>query len=208
MEIKKLSLGMMGTNCYIVWDEDDNAVIIDPGFIDSRLKTIIEGKSLKVHYILLTHGHFDHIGAVENLKKETGAKVLIHEEDRDCLIDPNRNLSILAGFDLSVEEADGYLVDGQILQVGNLEFKVLHTPGHSKGGICLFMGEHLFSGDTLFNTSIGRTDFHDGDFKELITAIREKLLILPDVTLVYPGHGENTTIGYEKRHNPYLQGIS
>ncbi len=204
MEIKKLSLGVMGTNCYLVWDEDRNGVVIDPGFTDSRIKAIIDEHELTIHYILLTHGHFDHIGAIEKLKKETGAKVLIHENDKACLTDPKRNLSYMAGFDLSGEEADGFLVDGQTLQVGELEFKIIHTPGHSKGGVCLLAGKHLFSGDTLFNTSIGRTDFPDSDINELLAAIRNKLFILADDTLVYPGHGENTTIGYEKRYNPYL----
>lgn len=205
MEIKKLSLGVMGTNCYIVWDENKNGIIIDPGFTDSRVNTIIKEQSLNIHYILLTHGHFDHIGAVEKLKQETGAKVLIHENDKECLTDPRRNLSFLAGLDLQGQPADAYLVNGQILQVGTLEFKIIHTPGHSKGGICLLANKNLFSGDTLFNTSIGRTDFADSDINELLTAIREKLFILPDDTIVYPGHGENTTIGYEKKHNPYLQ---
>ncbi len=194
----------MGTNCYIVWDENKNGVIIDPGFIDSRIKTIIDENDLIIHYILLTHGHFDHIGAVEKLKKETGAQVLIHENDKACLTDPKRNLSYLAGLDLSGQEADGFLVDEEILQVGNLSFKIIHTPGHSKGGVCFLINKHLFSGDTLFNSSIGRTDFFDSDMNELIAAIRHKLFVLPDDILVYPGHGENTMIGYEKKHNPYL----
>lgn len=205
MKIKKVSLGVMGTNCYIVWDENRNGVVIDPGFTDSRLKAIIEKNDLMIHYILLTHGHFDHIGAVEKLKKETGAKVLIHEKDKACLTDPKRNLSYLAGLEIRGEEADGFLIDKDVLQVGDLKFEIIHTPGHSKGGVCLLADNHLFSGDTLFNTSIGRTDFFDSDRKELLKVIRDRLLILPDATLVYPGHGENTTIGYEKKHNPYLK---
>lgn len=204
MEIKKLSLGTMGTNCYLIWDNDKNGVIIDPGFTDARINTIINENALTIHYILLTHGHFDHLGGVQKIKNETGAKVLIHENDQDCLTDPKRNLSLMAKIELRLDPADGYLVEGQNLQVGNLEFEILHTPGHSKGGICLLTGKHLFSGDTLFNRSVGRADFPDGDMNELLTSIREKLFILPDDTLVYPGHGENTSIGYERKHNPHL----
>ncbi|WKY43006.1 MBL fold metallo-hydrolase [Eubacteriaceae bacterium ES2] len=206
MEIEKLSLGSMGTNCYIVWDEQKNGVIIDPGFMDSRVEALINSKDLKIAYILLTHGHFDHLGAVENLRQLTGARVLIHRSDSDCLTNAQRNLSYLGGMNLECQKADGYLDEDKSLKVGDLEFKIIHTPGHSKGGVSLLIENHLFSGDTLFNTSIGRTDFMDGDLNELLTNIREKLFVLTDDTIVYPGHGENTTIGYEKLHNPFLQG--
>lgn len=206
MEIEKLSLGSMGTNCYLVWDDQKNGVIIDPGFMDSRVEAFINKKQLKIKYILLTHGHFDHLGAVEYLRNLTGAEVLIHKSDSDCLTNAQRNLSYLGGMSLECQKADGSLEEGKELIVGDLVFRVIHTPGHSKGGVSLLIGSHLFSGDTLFNTSIGRTDFMDGDLNVLLTNIREKLLILPGDTIVYPGHGENTTIAYEKLHNPFLQG--
>ncbi|WP_414732175.1 MBL fold metallo-hydrolase [Acetobacterium carbinolicum] len=207
MKVIKKSLGQMGTNCYVVWDEKTlEAVVIDPGFEDQRISDIINENKLKVNYILLTHGHFDHLGGVNQIKKLTGAKVLIHENDADCLIDPRRNLSVLAGMSMILEPADGFLNENETITLGNIAFRVIHTPGHSKGGICLLAEDQLFAGDTLFNTSIGRTDFADGDLNELLNGIKSKLFVLDDATTVLPGHGENTTIGYEKTNNPFLKG--
>ncbi len=207
MEVIKKSLGQMGTNCYVVWDEiTREAAVIDPGFEDQRISDIIAENKLTVKYILLTHGHFDHLGGVNQIKQLTGAKVLIHENDADCLLDPRRNLSVLAGLSIVLEPADGYLKENENICLGAIAIRVIHTPGHSKGGICLLAEDQLFAGDTLFNTSIGRTDFADGDLNELLNGIESKLFILNDTTAVYPGHGENTTIGYEKMNNPFLKG--
>ena len=207
MEVIKKSLGQMGTNCYVIWDETTlEAAVIDPGFEDPRINDIINDNKLKVEYILLTHGHFDHLGGVNPIKQLTGAKVLIHENDADCLLDPRRNLSVLAGMSMVLEPADGFLKENDIITLGTTKMRVIHTPGHSKGGVCLLVEDQLFAGDTLFNTSIGRTDFADGDLNELLTMIETKLFILSDSTIVLPGHGENTTIGYEKMNNPFLKG--
>lgn len=207
MEIRKLSLGQMGTNCYVLWDENSlEAAVIDPGFEDSRVLEIINQNKLNVKYILLTHGHFDHLGGVNQVKSATGAKVLIHTDDADCLTEPKRNLSVLAGMELELEPADGLLSEGEVINLGKLNIRVIHTPGHSKGGVCFLVGDTLIAGDTLFNTSIGRTDFADGDLSELLGNIVSKIFVLEDDTKVLPGHGENTTIGYEKKHNPFLQG--
>lgn len=207
MEIIKKSLGQMGTNCYLIWDEKTlEAAVIDPGFEDPQIGAIINENKLNVKYILLTHGHFDHLGGVDQIKQLTGAKVLIHENDADCLLDPRRNLSVLAGMSMVLEPADGFLKENETIALGTVSIRVIHTPGHSKGGVCLLAEEHLFAGDTLFNTSIGRTDFADGDLKELLNGIETKLFILDDATIVLPGHGENTTIGYEKLSNPFLKG--
>jgi glyoxylase-like metal-dependent hydrolase (beta-lactamase superfamily II) len=207
MQVIKKSLGQMGTNCYLVWDEKTlEAAVIDPGFEDQRISDSINENKLKVKYILLTHGHFDHLGGVNQIRKLTGAKVLIHENDADCLLDPRRNLSVLAGMSMVLEPADGYLKETETVSLGKLVIRVIHTPGHSKGGICLLAEDQLFAGDTLFNTSIGRTDFADGDLNELLNEIEKKLFILDDATTVLPGHGENTTIGYEKMNNPFLKG--
>ncbi|WP_296561377.1 MBL fold metallo-hydrolase [uncultured Acetobacterium sp.] len=207
MQVIKKSLGQMGTNCYLVWDEKTlEAAVIDPGFEDQRISDSINENKLKVKYILLTHGHFDHLGGVNQIRKLTGAKVLIHENDADCLLDPRRNLSVLAGMSMVLEPADGYLKETETVSLGELVIRVIHTPGHSKGGICLLAEDQLFAGDTLFNTSIGRTDFADGDLNELLNEIETKLFILDDATTVLPGHGENTTIGYEKMNNPFLKG--
>jgi len=207
MEVIKKSLGQMGTNCYLIWDEKTlEAAVIDPGFEDQRINDIINENKLKVKYILLTHGHFDHLGGVNHVKQLTGAKVLIHENDADCLLDPRRNLSVLAGMSMVLEPADGFLKENETIALGEVVIQVIHTPGHSKGGICLLAEDQLFAGDTLFNTSIGRTDFADGDLNELLNGIESKLFILDDATTVLPGHGENTTIGYEKMNNPFLKG--
>lgn len=207
MEVIKKSLGQMGTNCYLIWDEKTlEAAVIDPGFEDPQIGAIINENKLNVKYILLTHGHFDHLGGVDQIKQLTGAKVLIHQNDADCLLDPRRNLSVLAGMSMVLEPADGFLKENETIALGTVSIRVIHTPGHSKGGVCLLAEDHLFAGDTLFNTSIGRTDFADGDLKELLNGIETKLFILDDATNVLPGHGENTTIGYEKLNNPFLKG--
>ena len=207
MEVIKKSLGQMGTNCYVVWDEKTlEAAVIDPGFEDQRINAIINENKLQVKYILLTHGHFDHLGGVNQIKQLTGAKVLIHQSDADCLTDPRRNLSVLAGLSMVLDPADGFLSENETITLGEIVIRVIHTPGHSKGGICLLAEDQLFAGDTLFNTSIGRTDFADGDLNELLNGISSKLFILDDATTVLPGHGENTTIGYEKTNNPFLKG--
>nr|WP_320025558.1 MBL fold metallo-hydrolase [uncultured Acetobacterium sp.] len=207
MEVIKKSLGQMGTNCYVIWDEKSlAAAVIDPGFEDQRIINIIKENKLNVKYILLTHGHFDHLGGVAQIKQLTGAKVLIHENDADCLGDSRRNLSVLAGMSMELEPADGFLKEDEPIMLGDISIRVIHTPGHSKGGVCLLAEDVLFSGDTLFNTSIGRTDFADGDLNELLNAIMSKLFILDDSTKVLPGHGDNTTIGYEKMNNPFLKG--
>ena len=207
MEIRKLSLGQMGTNCYVLWDENSlEAAVIDPGAEDRRILDIIEENKLKVEYILLTHGHFDHLGGVNQVKASTGAKVFIHEEDADCLTTPMRNLSVLAGMKLELEPAEGLLSENEAIHLGELNIRVIHTPGHSKGGVCFLVEDTLFAGDTLFNTSIGRTDFADGDLDELLGNISSKIFVLNDDIKVLPGHGENTTVGYEKKHNPFLRG--
>lgn len=207
MEVIKKSLGQMGTNCYVVWDVNTlEAAVVDPGFEDQQICDIINDNKLKVKYILLTHGHFDHLGGVNQIKQLTGAKVLIHENDADCLLDPKRNLSVLAGMAMILPPADGLLSENQTIMLGDLVIRVIHTPGHSKGGVCFFADGQLIAGDTLFYTSIGRTDFADGDLSELLNVIKTKLFILDDATIVLPGHGGNTTIGYEKMHNPFLKG--
>lgn len=207
MEVIKKSLGQMGTNCYVIWDEKSlEAAVIDPGFEDQRIIDIIKENKLNVKYILLTHGHFDHLGGVNQIKQLTGAKVLIHENDAECLTESRRNLSFLAGMSMELEPADGFLKEDDPIVLGNISIRVIHTPGHSKGGVCLLADDVLFSGDTLFSTSIGRTDFVDGDLNELLSGITAKLFILPDSTKVLPGHGDDTTIGYEKINNPFLKG--
>lgn len=203
MKIKSFELGYMKNNCYIVWDENTNeAAIIDPSNI--KPLAFIKENGLKLKYIILTHCHFDHIGGVRETANETGAKVAIHEQDAEGLVNNDLNLGTDFNRDFTQGNADILLKDGDALEVGTLKLTILHTPGHTKGGICILADEVLFSGDTLFWGSMGRSDFPGGNGAELIRSIKTKLMALDDKTRVYPGHGESTTIGEERRNNPYL----
>ncbi|MCL4426113.1 MAG: MBL fold metallo-hydrolase [Firmicutes bacterium] len=205
MIIKTLTVGEFQANCYLVaCPQTRAAVVIDPGAAASEIVAAIQSSGFQVRYILNTHGHIDHIGANDAVAQATGAPLLIHEADATLLTDPARNLSIYSGRALRCQPADQLLRDGDSLQVGNLLFQVLHTPGHTPGGICLLCQNALFSGDTLFAWSIGRSDFPGGNHQTLIRSIKERLFTLPDETEVYPGHGERTTIGEEKGSNPFV----
>ena len=155
---------------------------------------------------MLTHGHFDHIGAVKYLREELNAPVAIHAEDADCLNDDSKNLSFYMGMDIGGQgTADIMLKNGDKLYVGDITLKVIHTPGHSRGSVCFLSSRAVFTGDTLFHGSIGRSDFPGGDFKELINSINNKLMVLDDNCIIYPGHGPVSTIGREKVINPYIK---
>ncbi|MGI6119184.1 MAG: MBL fold metallo-hydrolase [Desulfosporosinus sp.] len=199
-------MGPMGANCYLyACMETKKAAVIDPGGDAKKIYRWILEKGLTVEYILLTHGHVDHIAGVPELKALLGnVKVGIHAGDAKMLTDMRRNLSFYLGADVVMEDADFRLKDGQEISIGNKKLKVLTTPGHSPGSVCFLCDEGLFSGDTLFAGSIGRTDFPGGSFNQLMKGVREKLMVLPDETRVFPGHMEETTIGMEKRYNPFL----
>jgi len=203
MKIEVLAVGEIGTNCYLVYDENKNTVLIDCGDEASRIIHKIDALSLKLSYILLTHAHFDHIGAVDAVRAHTGARVLVSEEDDKMMGNSELNLSAYQGGKLAVK-SDGIFTEGETITCGSMEFAVLKTPGHTKGGVCFYTKGHLFSGDTLFYASIGRSDFPGGDYDTLINSILEKLMPLPDDTVVYPGHGGKSTIGFERMNNPYL----
>ena len=198
-------VGMIAANCYLyACDQTKKAVLIDPGGESQNIHRWVLQKGVKVEYILLTHGHADHIGAVDELRNILGAKVGIHSADADMLTDSKKNLSSFIGQALSYQAADILLHDGQEILVGDQKLKVITTPGHSRGSVCFLTAEGLFSGDTLFAGSIGRTDFPGGSLEQLLQGVESKLLVLPENTAVYPGHGEYTTIGQEKRENPFL----
>jgi glyoxylase-like metal-dependent hydrolase (beta-lactamase superfamily II) len=193
-------------NCFILGCEStQEAVVIDPGDDADQILMALAKLDLKVKYLINTHGHFDHVGANKRMKEVTGAKIAIHPDDEPMLDELSRSASM---FGLSAENsppADILLKDGDEIQFGDITLKVIHTPGHSRGGVSLFTPGHLFSGDTLFAGSIGRTDLPGGHYDTLISSIKEKLLILDDDTQVYTGHGPETTIANEKRMNPFLR---
>ncbi len=204
--IESRAMGSMGANCYLyACEESKKAAIIDPGADGKRIYRWVLEKGLKVDYILLTHGHVDHIGAVDELKELLGDVLVgIHGDDAGMLTDGKRNLSSFFGPGLVLQKADVLLEDGQELAIGKKRLKVISTPGHSPGGVCFLCSEGLFSGDTLFAGSIGRTDFPGGSMNQLLDGVKKKLLILPEDTRVFPGHGEETSIGEEKKDNPFL----
>ncbi|ABO49274.1 beta-lactamase domain protein [Desulforamulus reducens MI-1] len=205
MYIETLPVGSYEANCYIIGcEETRKAVVVDPGDEAERIQERLKKLNFKVEAIVLTHGHSDHIGAVGDLQRATAAQVLIHKDDAEMLINPAKNLSTWMGEHMVFNPADRLLVDGDTIQIGNITLEVLHTPGHTPGGICLKAGKDLFSGDTLFAQSIGRSDFPGGSHSTLIGSIKSKLLVLSDETKVYPGHGPASTIGQEKRHNPFF----
>lgn len=210
MKIDRLVLGDIETNCYVV-RRDESAVdclIIDPGFDADSLLGFLTQRKLHPVAIVITHGHADHIAGVALLRQHyPNARLYIHKLDAGMLTNAKANLSILTGGAFTAPAADVLLEDGETVEEAGVSLKVLHTPGHTPGGICLYAEPDgvLFAGDTLFADSVGRTDFPGGDMDQLIGSIHRKLLTLPDSTAVYPGHGMRTTIGREKRANPFLQ---
>lgn len=207
MRVYRYMTGPIQVNTYLAFDEaTKKGFIVDPGDDYDYLSMTVEQEGIDVEYIILTHGHADHIGGVEAFKtKYPNAKVVAHAAERDMLLDPAINLSFEVYRKSITVEADIYVQDGDTLMVGETELGFMHTPGHSLGGMCILSSGQVFSGDTLFRASIGRTDFDGGDFNTLAKSIRERLYVLPDNTLVLPGHMGETTIGYEKEHNPFVR---
>lgn len=200
MIIKTIPAGVYDVNCYIVVDEaTKEAVIMDPGGDADLISRMIESLGANPKMILLTHGHFDHVGGVVDLKNMYKIPSYINEGDQK-LMDNKTQI-----FEVSVP-ADKFVNDGDVLTFGTKEIKCIATPGHSPGGMCYLIEEHLFTGDTLFNSSVGRSDLPCGNFNELIGNIKNKLVPLGDNIAVYPGHGPSSTIKYERLRNPFLSG--
>lgn len=198
-------VGPVQTNCYFFYNEETReCVLVDPGDDAKKIKQYMGVNELKLKAILLTHGHFDHILAVEELRKEYGVSVYAAEEEKDVLKNTNLNLSGQMSGAVSLE-ADKWLRDGEELELLGQGMHCILTPGHTQGGMCFYFPKEkvLFSGDTLFEESVGRTDLPTGSMSTLIRSIREKLFTLPEDVVVYPGHGMKTTIGREKMYNPF-----
>jgi len=204
---KGLAVGLLEVNCYIIGDEETKeAVVIDPGGDEDEILEVLKYHGLQLKTIIDTHGHFDHVDANQPLKDATGAAIAIHEADAAMLAKPSAEAMFFTGNRLRLSQADILLKEGDVLSFGNYRLKVLHTPGHTPGGISLVMeGSPLvYVGDLLFQGSIGRTDFPGGSFEDLINAVKTKIFPLGDNYTVYPGHGPVTTVGQERKYNPFF----
>lgn len=207
LEVRALTVGPLDTNCYVLWDrETRSAAIIDPGGDCDRIVSVAASLDLRVQWVLLTHGHFDHTFCAGDLAARFGAGVGLHEADAAIL---GQSFGIAEMFyDLSeyapVQPTD-LLIDGRLVSLGESELEVIHTPGHSPGGLSFLTELGVFCGDTIFAGSIGRTDFPGGSFEQLIESMRARLLAMDGSTPLFPGHGPATTVGEERRSNPYLQ---
>jgi glyoxylase-like metal-dependent hydrolase (beta-lactamase superfamily II) len=204
MDIKRCVSGICATNCYLI-SGDDFAVVIDPAENDNLITDFAQKNADKKNKaILLTHCHFDHIGGALSVKKIWNCDIVIGEHEAEGLKNPNINFSAMWGSHSMSIDADIKVRDGQMLNFGEFTAKVLHTPGHTRGSVCYLCDDVLFSGDTLFNLSVGRTDLPTGSFDTELKSL-QSLLLLDDATRVLSGHGDETTIGYEKIHNPYVK---
>ncbi|WP_252311714.1 MBL fold metallo-hydrolase [Sinobaca sp. H24] len=212
MDWKQIPLGPLQTNCYVLFNENKEAVIFDPGGHGDILNTWLIENDLRPQAVLLTHAHFDHIGAVEDVRQKWNIPVYLHETENDWLTDPEKNGSsrFLGGATIKAEPADVFITKESELQAGSFHFSLFHTPGHSPGSVSFYHKETetVFSGDVLFENGIGRTDLPGGDYETLIKSINDFLMPLPEDTAVACGHGNVTTIGNEMTSNPFLHGFS
>lgn len=206
MKINKFVLGAYQENCYLIWNEQTlKGFLVDPGTYSEAIVDFLNEKNITLECIILTHAHGDHIGGVEKFMSQFNIPVYVHKKEAPILRDAKENLSSMISGEKIEIEPDRLLKDEEELIVADLPLKILHTPGHTPGGICIYIKPYLISGDTLFAESIGRTDFSYGSIDALTEGIKNKLYTLPVDTIVYPGHGWETTIGDEKKHNPFVR---
>ncbi|MCR4398990.1 MAG: MBL fold metallo-hydrolase [Firmicutes bacterium] len=205
MIVKMLPVGPLAANCVIVGCErTGRAIVIDPGAEGDRILSTARSLGLEIAAIVNTHGHADHIGANNQVKRATGAPVMIGEKDAEMLTSAAKNLSLLSGLAIRSDAADRLLREGDVVEVGDVALRVIETPGHTPGGISLVADDKVFTGDSLFAGSVGRTDLPGGSFEALMSSVNNKLLALGDEFEVYPGHGPATTIGKERISNPFV----
>ena len=204
MKIEKIVEPYFGENMYILIDEETKkCAVVDPGGASDKILNYIKRNSLELEYILLTHGHGDHIGAVNTIKSRTNAKVVAHNDEQELLNNNRKNLSYSMHCGPQELNADIYVHDKEKLELGNLKLSFIHTPGHTKGCMCIRVNDDMFTGDTLFAGSIGRTDLYGGDYKQIEKSLR-KLAKYEDKVKIHPGHGPSSTLGIEKMSNPYM----
>ena len=207
IQVNCLVLGLMAENCYVVRNAGScDCVVIDPGDRYKKIKNYIDENDLNVKGILLTHGHYDHIGQTAALKKDTGANIYIHRLDADKLIDPKKNVSAYSYFKCAPAPADVLLEGGEVLHLAGMDIRIIHTPGHSAGGVSYVIEDSIFCGDTIFKASYGRYDFYDGNLSDLTYSVNT-LLSLEGEYKIYPGHDEPTSSSYERAHNPLYKRV-
>ena len=205
MILECLPNGMFESNCYIL-GVNGEGIIIDAGVEPSYVINRINEHKLKIKYIILTHGHIDHICHIDDLKKAVGGSVVIHEDEAEFLTNPLLNCSFVFGEKRTFGAPDIKVKDGDVLKLSDMDLEIIHTPGHTPGGMCIKAGNMLFTGDTLFKYTTGRTDLPGGSSSDIVKSIKNKLLTLPDEIQVYPGHNEASTIGFEKTNNMVVAG--